>query len=195
MSPGRVDTILKEIDARYRNNRELREARDEFAAAVHDRLPPGSRVSTPMIERTDAGRAQAKAVSPKDADVAIDVELDIWLPPTPRFPAGVRFKPDGIRFMRTRKYMFLEHKEVLTIWHRSHYSREFAQREMDIMLRQRADIYLDLQSYGCVGFQFSSNNDALSDVIADAVADVGGPGRQGLLAPILRPTYRKLDAG
>jgi hypothetical protein len=194
MSPKRVDTVLKEIDAPYEKNRELREARSEFAAAVRDRLPSGSRVFTPTIERTDAGRAQAKAVSPTDADVAIDVELDIWLPTTARFPGGIRFKPDGIRFMRKGKYMFLEHKEVLTIWNKSHYSREFARREIEIMLRQRADIYLDLQSRGCVGFQFSSNNNVLSDVIADAVSDVGGPGRQGLLAPILRPRYRKSDA-
>jgi hypothetical protein len=194
MSPGRVFTVLRKIDAPYEQNRELHEARSEFAAAVRERLPPGSRVFTPTIERTDAGRAQAKAVSPADADVAIDVELDIWLPTTSRFPAGIRFKPDGIRFMRKRKYVFLEHKEVLTIWNKSHYSREFARREIEMMLRQRADIYLDLQSRGCVGFQFSSNNDPLSDVIADAVADVGGPGRQGLLAPILKSTYRTSEA-
>lgn len=146
---------------------------------------------TPTIEGTDVGRAQANAVGPGDSDVAMDVELDIRLPTTSRFPGGVRFKPDGIRFMRNRKYMFLEHKEVMTLWQRSHYSRDFAKRELEIMLRQRADIFLDLQSFGCVGFQFSSNSDDLSDVIAGAVSDIGGPGRQGVLAPIRLPSYRK----
>lgn len=187
----RVDPILKEIDAPYVNNQDLREAKSEFATAVRKRLPPGSRVFTPTIERTDAGRAQASVVSPEDSEVAIDVELDIRLPTTSRFPSGIQFKPDGIRFMRKGKYIFLEHKEVMTIWQQSHYSREFAVREIEIMLRQRADIFLDLQSYGCVGFQFSSNSDDLADVIAGSVADIGGPGRQGLLAPILQPTYRK----
>ena len=142
MAQQRVDTILKEIDAPYGTNKDLLEARSELAAAVRDRLPPGSRVFTPTIERTDAGRAQAKAVSPTDSDVAIDVELDIRLATTSRFPTGIQFKPDGIRFMRKDKYMFLEHKEVMTIWQKSHYSREFAKRELEIMLRQRADIYL-----------------------------------------------------
>ena len=57
--------------------------------------------------------------------------------------------------------------------------------------QRNADIYLDLCPYGCAGFQFSSNSDSLSDIIADAVSDIGGPGRQGLLAPILKSTYRK----
>lgn len=146
-----------------------------------------------MIERTDAGRAQARVVSPKAAEVAIDVELDIRLPATSRFPTGARFKPDGIRFLPKRSYLFLEHKEVLTIWINSHYPRNFAKRELEILIRHRADIDLELRPYGCVGFQFSSNSNNLSDVIADVVSETGGPGRRGLLAPILKPTYRKQE--
>ena len=64
MAAQRVDPILREIDAPYVNNQDLREARSELAAAACKRLPSGSRVFTPTIERTDAGRAQASAVSP-----------------------------------------------------------------------------------------------------------------------------------
>ena len=191
MSGSRVDPYLRYVDEPYGDHAELGAARSELAAAVLPLLPAGSTVHTPTIERTDAGRAQANAVTPRETNVAIDVELNIRLPTSSRFPSGVRFKPDGIRFLPNRRYLFLEHKEVMTIWSKSHYSRDFAKREIEILLQRNADIYLDLCPYGCAGFQFSSNSDSLSDIIADAVSDIGGPGRQGLLAPILKSTYRK----
>lgn len=182
---------LHEIDAPYRNNRELREARSELADAVRQLLPRGSRVFTPTIERTDAGRAQAKAVSPRDSSVAMDVELDIRSPTSSRFPGGIQFKPDGIRFLPKKRYLFLEHKEVMTIWRRSNYGREDVPYELEQKVRRNADIYLDLCPYGCAGFQYTCDKNDLADIIADMISRIGGAGRQGLLAPILQPTYRK----
>lgn len=132
MSGSRVDPYLRYVDEPYGDHAELGAARSELAAAVLPLLPAGSTVHTPTIERTDAGRAQANAVTPRETNVAIDVELNIRLPTSSRFPSGVQFKPDGIRFLPNRRYLFLEHKEVMTIWSKSHYSRDFAKREIEI---------------------------------------------------------------
>ena len=126
----RVASVLKAMAPSVRN-KNLGEIEAVLGTAICHRFPPGSRGFVPTIERTDAGKHQANAVTPADSEVA--------------------------------------------------------------KLRQRAGIFLDLPPSGCIGLQFNSNSDDLADVIAGSVADVGGPGREGLLALVLQPTGRKSD--
>jgi hypothetical protein len=177
---SRVEPYEKEVDRPYERLEELRRAREEFADEFAQRsLPPKSKVSTRKIERTEAGRAQAAQVTPEESAVAMDVELDITL------PDGTRFKPDGVRYVDPKRYLFREHKEVLTIWEKSHFSKDIARRELEIMLEQRADIYTKLKKYGCAGFEFTTNNENLANLLAELISQMKVPGREGLLAPPL----------
>jgi Domain of unknown function (DUF4157) len=171
----RVDPHEKKVDDPFKKLKEAREARAQFADQMKQRLPKGTQVDTVSIERTEAGRAQAAAVTPEGAPVAMDVELRIKL------SDGSVFKPDGVRILNRNDYLFREHKEVLTLWERSHFSQPFARRELEIMLQQRADIYLKLKPYGCKGFLFTTNNETLDAMMAEIIGSMKGPGRQGLL--------------
>jgi hypothetical protein len=175
----RVEPYEKKVDEPVKKLAEVKAARSELANQMEQRLPKGSKVDTVSIERTEAGRAQAASVTPEGAPVAMDVELRIKL------PDGTTFKPDGVEFLGKRDYIFQEHKEVLTIWEKSHFNRATARRELEIMLQERADIYTKLKSSGCKGFKFTTNNETLADMIADIIGKMKGPGRQGLLAPPL----------
>lgn len=157
--------------------KEVAEARKELAVQMQRRLPKGTKVSTVSIERTEAGQAQVRAVTPSDAPVGMDVELKIKL------PDGTVFKPDGVQFKGAKDFLFQEHKEVMTIWENSHFSKPIARRELEVMLQERADIYLKLKDSGCLGFLFTTNDNDLADLLADIIGSMQGPGRQGLMAP------------
>jgi hypothetical protein len=172
-----VEPYEKKVDDPVKKLPEVQDAQAELADQMRQRLPKGTKVNTVYIERTEAGRAQAAAVTPEGAPVAMDVELRITL------RDGTTFKPDGVKFLSKETYLFQEHKEVLTIWEKSHISKPLARRELEIMLQERADIYLKLKATGCGGFMFTTNNDTLAEMITDIISGMEGPGRQGLLAP------------
>ena len=177
---SRVEPYEKAVDKPYQKQKVLEAPRKEFANDFRDRsLPKGSEVSTTTIERTEAGRAQSAAVTPTESAVAMDVELKIKL------PDGTTFKPDGVKYLNQQKYLFQEHKEILTIWERSHYSREVAARELEIMLQQRADIFLKLKDYGCVRLPILYQQPGDGKSSRGAHQQDGGSGRAGLLAPPL----------
>jgi hypothetical protein len=66
-------------------------------------------VTPRTIPRTEAGRARTAVISPQESTFPVEIELDIKL------PDGTRFSPDGIHYVSPERYLFLEHKDVLTI--------------------------------------------------------------------------------
>ena len=159
---------------------EVAEARARLASDFQQKyLPEGSKVRTREIPRTEAGRAQQRAVTPEGSKVLMDVELDVVL------PSGTRFAPDGVEFVGRDRYLFLEHKEVLTAWEKSSFSRAGKVEELDAMLSRHAEIYLQLKEKGCAGFQYSTNTKELADLLAERISLMKGEGRKGLLAPPL----------
>jgi hypothetical protein len=173
----RVEPYEAKVDKPVKNLQSVKEARRELAGQMRQRLPKGSKVDTVSIERTEAGRAQVREVTPEKAPVGMDVELKIEL------PDGTTFKPDGVKFLNRNEYVFQEHKEVMTVWENSHFSKPAARRELEVMLQERADIYTQLKDYGCKGFSFTTNDKNLADLIAEIISSMHGPGRQGLMAP------------
>jgi hypothetical protein len=172
---ARVDPFERKADP-LKTTPEITQARADLAEQVAKRsLPEGSEVSTVRIERTPAGHAQSASVTPKGSSVTMDVELKIKL------PDGTTFKPDGLEYLDSKYYQFLEHKEVMTIWEKSHFSKDIARRELEIMLVERAEIYLKLKEYGCVGFKLSTNSPELQDLLAELIhAMKKHPGGKGL---------------
>jgi hypothetical protein len=74
---------------------------------------------------------------------------------------------------------------VLTIWEKSHFSKETARRELEVMVQRHADIYQNLKQNGCKGFAYSTNDKNLANLLAEIISSIKGPGRAGLLAPRL----------
>lgn len=177
----RVDWYEKKVDAPFKERPEVAEARRKLTDDMKRRLrlPKGSTASTVSIERTEAGRAQVRVITPEGSTTAMDVELKIKL------PDGRTFKPDGVELFKTGHYMFQEHREVLTIWEKSHYSRAVARRDLEILLQERAGIYRTLKPYGCAGFQFTTNDENLATLIAELITSMRAAGVEGLYPPPL----------
>ncbi len=169
----RVEPYEKEIE-KIPESPEAIEARKKLARDFSKQsLPEGSEVRTRRVQRTEAGRAQ-------QAETGLDVELDITL------PDGTRFSPDGVKYVGSNKYVFLEHKEVLTIWEKSHFSRPTAIPELDAMLNRHAQIFLKLKPKGCASFFYSTgSSQELANLIAERISLLPRWAREALLAPPL----------
>jgi len=170
---SQVEPYEKEVEKQVPEAPEAVRAREELARDfARDSLPEGSEVTARRVQRTEAGRAQFAATD-------LDAELDITL------PDGTRFAPDGVKYYG-KKYGFLEHKEVLTIWEKSHFSRQTTIPDLDAMLTRHAEIASKLKPNGCVGFFYSTGSEELANLIAERIAAMPRWARELLVAPPLR---------
>ncbi len=157
---------------------EMRAEAENLAAEIKRRsLPEGTKIKPVRIERTEAGRAQSAAVTPKESPVAMEFEFDIT------FKDGPRVKVDGIEYVAPNKYFFREHKEVMTIWERSHYARAQAIPEIDAMLHRHAEAFLLAKKQGCLGFRYSTGSSDLSTLLAERISLMPRRLREGLHPP------------
>jgi len=111
----RVDPYERKVDDPLQKG--LAPVRQEYVDAIKRRgsFPKDAEIKTVRIERTEAGRAQSAAVTPEESLVGMDIELDVTLGKSGR-ASGMNFKPDGMRYLTERQYVFFEHKEVMTVW-------------------------------------------------------------------------------
>ena len=99
------------------------------------------------------------------------------------FKGGLRIKVDGIEYVTPNKYYFREHKEVMTIWERSHYARAQAIPEIDAMLHRHAEAFLLAKKQGCLGFRYSTGSSDLSTLLAERISLMPRRLREGLHPP------------
>ncbi len=169
---SKIEPYEKELE-RIPESPEAVKAREKLARDFADHsLPEGSEVRARRTQRTEAGRAQEVATG-------LDAELDITL------PDGTRFSPDGVKYVGRNKYVFLEHKEVLTIWEKSHFSRATTIPELDAMLARHAEIFSKLKPNGCAGFFYSTGSSELANLLAERIALMPRWAREALSAPPL----------
>ncbi|MBC7992229.1 MAG: DUF4157 domain-containing protein [Rhizobacter sp.] len=194
--PGRapkVDPYFKDMDQlskRARKNGsktsdEIEKARTELAQGVQHRMPEGTKVKVVNTERTAAGDAQGAAASRgadlpnPDIDYAIDLPDDmrkrVGLPKrNPKKPTTGIFKPDDIRFSGKdhEKFMFLDHKEVLTKWEASWFSSPEARIVLKDMVGRDARI-AKVMGPNCQGFGYTTNSDEMARLLNDLIVEAG----------------------
>ena len=184
---SKVEPYEKEFERKKlepRATAEGEQARNQLARDIKRRMPGDPKrvkVEIKRIERTEAGRGQIEAVTPEGTGVAMEDEFVITL------EDGTKFNADGFQTLPSnpKKYLLLEHKEVLTVWERSHFARDVAVHELDLMLNRHADIFLKLEKSGCAGFQYSTNSAELANLLAERIALMRRSGVRGLIAPPL----------
>lgn len=184
---SKVEPYEKELERKKlepRATAEGEQARNQLARDIKRRMPGDPKrvkVEIKRIERTEAGRGQIEAVTPEGTGVAMEDEFVITL------EDGTKFNADGFQTLSSnpKKYLLLEHKEVLTVWERSHFARDVAVHELDLMLNRHADIFLKLEKSGCAGFQYSTNSAELANLLAERIALMRRSGVRGLIAPPL----------
>jgi hypothetical protein len=160
---------------------ELAKARKELARDVQERMPKGTKVSTPSTERTAAGDAQGAAASRSGESVAPDVEFEIDLPDEVRDKAELprrsaespktgTFKPDDIRFSGPKhgEFTFVDHKEVESIWKDSYYAADKGQGKIRDLLERNLKIVKALRPK-CLGWVFTTNQAELAAFIKDEI--------------------------
>jgi outer membrane protein OmpA-like peptidoglycan-associated protein len=163
---------------------ELAEARQELAMNIEARLPEGTQVSVVSTERTEAGAAQGRVADRGEA-VVPDVEYEISLPDQLRSKAELprsaakskkagTFKPDDIRFYGSvgkGKYVFVDHKEVQTIWKDSYYASDRGSKEIRALLER--DLRIAQAMPGCDGWLFTTNDPKLEEFLQNEIQSLG----------------------
>ncbi len=176
-------------------DKEIEEARRQLAEAIEKRMPEGTRVRIISTERTEPGIAQGRAGArdPKLPDPDFEYEID--LPDAARAEAGLPlrgtgrsatrgvFKPDDIRFFgrKGEDYLFVDHKEVGTIWKESYYAADKGRQKIAAMLERHLNI-VEAMGPRCKGFAYTTNENALANLIADEIIRLG-PRAKGRLFP------------
>ncbi|MGH8547071.1 MAG: eCIS core domain-containing protein [Methylococcales bacterium] len=181
----KVPTYLRDLDRLQKESKQAESARRELAAAVEQRMPAGTKVRVVRTERSEAGIAQGRAATRKGAPVDPDIEYEIDLPDQLRSAAGLTvpekgaarakgtFKPDDIRFLGEKgdKYLFMDHKEVQTVWEKSYYASEKARPQLRAMLERHLDIARAMQP-NCRGFAYTTNEPKLANLLAEEIAAI-----------------------
>jgi hypothetical protein len=178
----KVPAYLRDLDRLQKESKHADAARRELAAAVEQRMPPGTKVKVVRTERTEAGIAQGRAAARKGTPVDPDIEYEIDLPNKLRSSAGLAvpeegasrakgaFKPDNIRFLGEKgdRYLFEDHKEVQAIWEKSYYSSEKGRSQLRAMLERHLSIAQAMQP-NCRGFAYSTNDERLANLLAEEI--------------------------
>ena len=127
---------------------------------------PDIDVQLRRIQRTEAGRAQTRAVTPTESPGAVEHELVIELR-----DQNLTFSPDGLEPAGDGHYAFLEHKEAFSVWERPDLTRTSKINEFRAMMERDAGIQRRLARYGCEGFTYSTNSPDLLDIFAELIAE------------------------
>jgi hypothetical protein len=182
---SKVETFERDVERAERGitqkSGELDEARQVLGEHVQSEyMPPDTKVKAVQTERTSAGRGQSRGVTPEDSPVGMDVEFRVDLPDSSRSKLGLprrdpknpqrgTIKFDGIE-PQGSKFKILEHKEVESIWERSHFGRDrqLAEREIDEILNRHIGICDEIPK--CSGVTFSSNDARLVDLMNERIS-------------------------
>ncbi len=182
---SKVETVERDIEKAERRIKKTSGEREEAVQALGENvqseyMPADTKVTAVKTERTSAGRGQSRAVTPEDSPVGMDVEFRVDLPDSsrsklglprrdPRNPQRGTIKFDGIE-PQGSKFKILEHKEVESIWERSHFgrNRNVAEHEIDQILNRHIGICDEIPK--CAGVTFSSNDARLVDLMNERIA-------------------------
>jgi hypothetical protein len=127
---------------------------------------PDIEVTLRRIQRTEAGRAQSRAVTPEDSPGAIEHELVITIR-----DQNITFSPDGVEPLGEGHYAFREHKEVLSVWERPDLTRASRIKEFRAMMERDVIIQRWLSEYDCDGFIYSTNSRDVLYIFAELIAE------------------------
>lgn len=160
---------------------EIEQFRAELGRGVEDQfMPKGTKVTPVQTERTPAGRAQNRAVTPEGSPVDMDVEFRIDFPDetrkklglgarNPSSPQSGTIKLDGIE-VQGSQFTMLEHKEVETIWESSHFGNDLEQAAHKIDAMINRDVAIASEMPKCAGVTYTSNEPKLVTLINERVA-------------------------
>jgi hypothetical protein len=157
--------------------------REEAAAAGRDLAahlgPDVEHMGASITQRTEAGRAQARAVTPAESPTAIEFENQFRLRST-----GDVFQPDGIRAISGNRFKFIDHKEVLGSWPSSHYSSAAGLQELETTMTRYARVYERLEGRGCAGWVYTTNSPELKIALDKIISNLPGKAKQAFTAEL-----------
>jgi hypothetical protein len=143
-------------------------ARRALENQVNSLLEGKATVRTTRIARTEAGLQQAVEVTPKGAKGVMDVEFQV------ETKNGIKFNGDGIESLGPKSFRFQEHKQILTIWEESFYSKGVARPKLKWMLQRHLDAMAEMAGSGCKGFLYTTNDREMFLLLEELIEEVGG---------------------
>jgi hypothetical protein len=144
------------------------EARRVLESQVNNMLEGKASVRTTRIARTEAGLQQAVEATPGGASRVMDVEFQV------QTRNGIKFNGDGIEPLGPKAFRFQEHKQIMSIWEDSFYSKDVARPKLKEMLQRHLDAMDEMQGTGCKGFVYTTNDKNMFQLIEQLIEEVGG---------------------
>ncbi len=158
-------------------------ARRALENQVNDMLGGKATVRTTRIARTEAGLQQAVEATPEGASSVMDIEFQV------KTKNGIKFNGDGIEPLSSKTFRFQEHKQIMTIWEDSFYSKDVARPKLKSMLERHLDAMAEMEGTGCKGFVYTTNDRNMFQLLEELIEEVGG---RRWLSPKFKP--QGLDA-
>jgi hypothetical protein len=131
-------------------------------------LPPGSKAQISSLDITQtAVREAVERLGSNDLFIPHGAEVQFTI-------HGETFRPDGVRFVDSaqKRYVFREHKEPLTLQEGSFFNSDEGRMFIRRKLMDHARIADTCSSHGCVGYEWTSGQSWLDNIIAEEIGAI-----------------------
>lgn len=167
------DEVMPTTTSRPGRTPEGRRLRERFRQGVvepfvQNFLPPGSEAQISSLDITQtAVREAVERLGSNDLFIPHGAEVQFTV-------HGETFRPDGVRFVDSaqRRYVFREHKEPLTLQEGSFFNSDEGRMFIRRKLMDHARIADTCSSHGCVGYEWTTGQSWLDNIIAEEIGAI-----------------------